>query len=441
MNRRLSVVLLSAVLGFGPARNARPELVASRPVPESIFIDGLMADNLEADEGRKKFFHAEIQRFPLVEPKPSVQKPMMLKAPGGIQMPPRGKAMDRVRAAEVYMAQQEWNRALYEIQQGLESDPNNLFLLRKGAAIAALARKFGVADEFFRRVVEAEPTNVPFLAGRGGVLIRLLRFKEAEELIQRALKADPHDLGARFNETCLEVERSEQPPPRGEWETIDIRELIQVADWLDADRTDYVAALTQDGYNTLCDVVLGPGSAPHMKEIVDLLRKGMMSFQNQQWADAEATLLKVREFGVRVVGLDMLFARIRFEMGDRARARALLAVISAKYPDVAAVQYNFGFVLLNIEDYASAVAPLEKAVQLDPADGQASFALACAYAGAGRTDEAWLILGPLAESRPSDLQEWISGPQPYLKAIQRDSRYPQLMAGRGVGVPESKPGL
>jgi hypothetical protein len=78
------------------------------------------------------------------------------------------------------------------------------------------------------------------------------------------------------------------------------------------------------------------------------------------------------------------------------------------------------------------VAPLEKAVELDPADGQSSFALACAYAGAGRANEAWKILEQLIESRPSDLREWAEGTQPYLKAIQNDARYPRLRAGTSL---------
>jgi tetratricopeptide (TPR) repeat protein len=308
MNRCLAVLLLSAVVGFGLVRTARSELAQTHPASASIFtIDGLMVDRLETDEGRKKFFRAEIQRFPLVEPKPpSARSPMRLQAPGTLPMPPHGRATDRVRAAETWAAQQEWNRALYEIQQGLDLEPNSLFLIRKGAAIAALARKFGVADEYFRRVLEAEPANVYFLAGRAGVLIRLLRFREAGECVRRALAVDPRSLSARFNETCLEVERSEKPPPRGDWEEMSARDLTEVSNWLDADRSDYVAALTEDGFKTLCDVLLGYGTAEHLKEIVDLLRKGLMSFQARQWADAEATLLKVRKLGVRVLSLDML---------------------------------------------------------------------------------------------------------------------------------------
>ncbi len=426
VSRRAPVIaaFLVAVL---PATPSRADVVRDA---ESIFsVDGLMIDGFgPVQTNDPKYFSAQIKSRPLVDPR----RPMIPRSPRSSavmgSMPPQGRALERLRAAETYAEQQDWRSALNELQMGMELEPNNLLMVRKAAAYAALARRFGVADEYFRRVVEAFPDNVPYVVGRAGVLIRLLRLGEAQDLIRRALALKPDDLAARFNEVFLQIARGDADIERTSWDLLTLREVEAVANWLDADRQDYITTLTEAGFNSFCAITLGEGTRGRLKEIIRALQDVTTAGRLRRWTPAEEGLRKIREMGVRAVGLDLEMARNRFEAGDAGGAEGLLRELADRHPDSEAVLYNHAFVLIQQERYAESAAILEKARELDPADPQIAFALACAYAGDGQMDRAWPLIEDLASRAKSALLEWVKGDKTYLAAIRDDPRYAPLIA-------------
>lgn len=420
------------VLGFltviGGLTVGRAELVARQP--DSIFdADGLLVDYSEPEPVvTNQVFRAGIKQYPMLD----VRKPLLTPRPSRIRSPvpstglSQGAARANIQAADNYASEQNWSQALAEIQQGLELDPGNQFLVRKAAAFAALARKFGVADEYFQRVLIANPDSVAFLTGRAGVLIRLLRLREADELVQKALAIDPSFLAARFDQLCVQIARGDTDIPEGGWDMLNTDNVIEVANWLDADKQDYVKALNPEGYTKLCDIVLGPGTDARMTEIVDLLRSAGLSSRAGQWAAAADTLSKVRKAGVRAVGLDVDIGRCLYQKGDRNAALAHFKALSDRYPKASSVLYDYAYVLINMDLYSQASEVLERVCEMSPQDGQAAFALACTYAARGQMDKAWPILTRLASTHAADMPVWMDGEKPYQEAIRKDSRYAGL---------------
>ncbi|MFH0953982.1 MAG: tetratricopeptide repeat protein [Verrucomicrobiota bacterium] len=431
---RRTVILSAWLLAAGvcPPGAGRADVVGEQP--DSIFyVDGLLADSLDTKvEKNAEPFRPELKRYPLVDVR---RRPMYAPTARpfsfSVNMPPQGLALRHLRMADTYTRQMDWGRALYEVQQGLELEPNNLLLLRKGAAVAALARKFGVADEYFRRVLKSYPDNVPFLAGRSGVLIRLLRFSDAQAAVDRALQLDPRYLAARFNKVCLQIANG-ATPAAGEWNELNNDEVGQVANWLDADQQDYLAALSDQGFTMLCNTVLGEGTRERLRDIVNGLKKAGTALAAGQWGEAEVALQGVKQLGLRAMGPDMDIGHCRYEKGEREAALAVLQALAGRYPENTEILYNYAFVLLNAGQYQPAATLLDKAHKGLPANRQIAFALACAYAGQGQMDKVWPIVAKLAESKAGELDDWLAGEEPYLRAIRENPRYAELRAGAVV---------
>jgi thioredoxin-like negative regulator of GroEL len=204
--------------------------------------------------------------------------------------------------------------------------------------------------------------------------------------------------------------------------------MAQVANWLDADGPDYLAALGDEGMNRLCDTVLGAGTRAYVKNILETLKKAEIATRLAQWKEAEGYLQTLKGFGTRAMGVQMEVGRCKFEEGDHDTAVALLKDLTVRYPATSSIIYNYAYLLVNVANYPEAAKQLIKATKLNPEDGQMKFALACCYAEQGMKDEAWTILSQLQATYPNQLREWAQGDAPYLRAIQQDPRYPQLIA-------------
>jgi len=350
--KRWQRMLWLAPAVFLPAVAARAGLVTEQS--DSIFsVDGLMVDSLDAETNQippdGKFYHVEMKRFPV-----SVQA----RRPGGLLGPPPGAnrgvatvprdvVVRYANDADGFARQQDWSRALNEVQRGLELAPDDMTLLRKAAAYAALARRFAVADEYFARVLKVYPDSVPFLTGRAGVLIRLLKLQDADALIRRAFELEPNYLTAQFNYLCLQIARGDTNIVPGPWDTLNTEELASMINWLDADRADYITALKEGGYALLCDITLGKGSEPHIRDIANDVKSLRASLGAVEWAKAEADIRRLMGQGVQALGLRMDLARCRFEQGDKEGARTILGDLAARHPTMVSVQYNYAFILMN----------------------------------------------------------------------------------------------
>jgi tetratricopeptide (TPR) repeat protein len=422
------VICIGALIGAGclALGVARGDLIADGQVT-TFQVGGLWAEDLNAETyaGGGKFFEAAIYQKPLIEPRRRVP---MVAPPSGVApvievSPSSGRAADSLRTAEAYAAGQDWKMALAAIQAALDEEPNNLMLLRRAAAYAALARKFGVADEYFRRALEQDPKDIAFLAGRAGVLLRLARLQEAEQLAERALAIQPRYLSARFVLTCSRIARDGDVPDVGGWERLFTEQVAEVAQWLDADRADYEAVLTAAGFQKACDIMVGPESGQRIGEVAMLLKRAAGSLQRRQWQDALSLLQSLEGLRLRAMGIRMDMARCLFDLDKKEEAEKLLRDLVRRYPDMPIVHFNHGVALIRLSRFEEAARAVENALKLDPNSNYSFFAMACCYAGMGDMDKAWTYMRRIAPEVRSQVEEWAKGDDAYLKAIRGDPRY------------------
>jgi tetratricopeptide (TPR) repeat protein len=83
-------------------------------------------------------------------------------------------------------------------------------------------------------------------------------------------------------------------------------------------------------------------------------------------------------------------------------ALRLLALVAARLPDEPDVHYRIGLIRLEREDYEDAVAPLERAAELDPRSATTRVALADALGRSGQEDRAREVVRDLAELDPTN---------------------------------------
>lgn len=408
---------------------------------ESIFlVDGLMVGEKLTPPPEVQVFTGELKKYPLVDVKPAFRftAPYMTDNNRPVSFR-RLEVFERQRSAEAYMDEKDWDQALAEIQRALVVDPDDLTLVQRAAALAALARKFGLAEVYFRRYVSMNPNSIQYLVGWAGVLIRLYRFDEADSVLKRALQLRPDDLGARFNSACIVVLKDRTELIRQDWLVSTTSELEMMANWLDADRSDLLSVMGEDKFKTFCGIILGKGTDERLREIVGLLREFRNANQMRNWALIEQLVERGRVLGLHEAGLSLDLGHAVYEMGEHETAKNLMRDLADQYPKSVSMLYNYGFVLIMEKDYPRASMTLEKAVRLSPQDGQLAFALVCAYAGQGAMDRAWPILEELARKYPQNMEGWMEGNQPYLLAIRNDPRYDKLMAAHGESPEPASP--
>lgn len=426
---RMVMILVAMVVVRALSVDAR---LMSDPDTTAFQVGGLWAEDLNAEtyQERGKFFQAGIYQKPLVPPRQHV--PMVTPPPGpasGIEMSPTDqRAAESLRAAEAYAAGQNWRMALAAIQSALDGQPNNLMLLRRAAAYAALARRFGVADGYFRRTLELEPNDPVFLTGRAGVLLRLARLQEAEQLAERALKLNPRYLSARFVIVLARIARDAEVPNPEWWDRMFTEQAAEVAGWLDADRSDYEAVMTPAGFKQACEVMLGPDVGDRLAEVAVTLKRAVSSLQRRQWEEALEILRKLEGQRIRGVGIRMDIARCLFELDKRQESEVLLRDLARTYSDMPVLQFNHAVALIRLSRFTEAIEVLERALKLDPESNFTFFALACCYAGLGEMDTAWTYMRRIKPEYRGLVEDWAKGDDAYLKAIREDPRYKDFIA-------------
>jgi len=393
-----------------------------------FFVDGLAVDNLEEGPGGETgtVFHAELPGLPLKRPP---RRPGLYIHNTDRKRAVRGRNADHLKKADKHIRKGEWNKARLEIEAALNVDPDNVYLLRRAAALSAAAGKYAAADEYFRRCLEKDSKNAPFMVGWAAVLIRMFRFDEAEKLVERALEIDPEYLPGHFNQTCLRVLKGEDLSQlRKSWEKTRLEELQMVAGWLGGEGPELRAVMGDDGFHSFCGVVLGEGTLAHL----DAIRKGIAEvlddLRQENWLAAAGGLKRLRALGIHHYDLELKRAISLQEAGESIGALKVLAPLRREYPDDPAVWYDTGYVLTKMGKYHYASLAFERALKIAPENPNIRFALACAYAGEERMDDAWKILASLVEHYPKRMTAWMKGEEPYLQRIREDSRYPELMA-------------
>jgi len=332
----------------------------------------------------------------------------------------------RIQRAERFINRGDWDRARLEIEQALENYPDNPYLLRRAAALAALAGKYVAADEYFRRYHAIDPDDVTYNTGWADVLIRLNRYEEAWALINRALQQDPSYLPARFDHTLLCILRDDFQGIEKEWENVPVESLPELCHLIDLQRPEIEPLIGESRFRLLADAVLGSGTLDHSDRIAALAAQATEQLRAGDWEAAEKSLAELGRYGLRTYVVHVRRSFCLFQQGRHRQAAAILARLCQRHPEDPSLWYNLGFVLAKMEAYDKAETIFRKALELQPENDDARFALACVIAGQGRMAEAFGILEELAQRRPERMPRWLEGDAPYLAAIRSDSRFADL---------------
>lgn len=149
----------------------------------------------------------------------------------------------------------------------------------------------------------------------------------------------------------------------------------------------FQGALPESQVKQFIERLAGPPPASAIDEVLALAKESIDLGDIGGAAQAYAQALQMDPANVKAIGG---LARIYVGQGDLEQAAeiAALAPADAKDPDLEAVRASLALAA----NAASETAPLEAAVAADPADLQARFDLAGAYAGQGRHEEAVSLL-------------------------------------------------
>lgn len=316
---------------------------------------------------------------------------------------------------------------LVRAERLLENHPNETRNIRGLASLYALTGKFDRAARNFARYLEKKPSDISFLAGFAHTLFCLARFDDAHGALRRAMELNPRFLPAQYTLACLNIATNGPiQRTRAFWQTTGIFEKEQLAGWLQNDRIPLRHVLGDTGYNQLCEMAVGAGSAANLLLIPDSLAEARAAFARQEWKKALVYYELAEGYGVDGVAVKQQLARCLFETGRGPESIQRMQRLAALYPDTAEVWYNLGYILINSRQGAAAAQAFREASRLAAAVPEYQFALACALAGNGQMDEAFAILTPLQAKFAPRFPMWMEGDSDYLVAIRADPRYAKL---------------
>ncbi len=391
-----------------------------------VLMDGLLVDRLEERSGPTPDTRPEPRRpiESLFEAPPDT---LSLDLPS-IEQPAAAEdeVVRRRRAAEMHFRDRRWESALREYQQLMRLRPGHLPYLKRAAMVASLAGRYGTADVLFRDVIQAEPNEVNYLAAWGNVLIRLKRMDEAQDVLDRALALNPDHLLARYNQLLLNMAQDDAVVDFDFWDYRPFPAVVNTAAWLTSDADDLARYLGPDRFNHMVRTALGGLSDDRLADFNRTVHSAWMNLEREEWRGAYDLLTRAQELGSELPFLQLERIRCLVELGEVDEAVLKVESLVSAHDPVPELLYGYAFILIKAGVYERAIPALRELLEARPESTESRFALACAYAGAARMDDAWPILEDLAQEHPNRFPVWMEGDAPYLEAIRADPRYGEL---------------
>lgn len=339
--------------------------------------------------------------------------------------PPASPELEEIDRLLLGARAEDARAALASLLAGRPDAPD---VLRRAAVTAFAAGDYQAAAMRFMEWRRIQPDSPEAAAGQCAALLRYRRLDEVAAVLRPVAAKHPHHLLVQYYAVLLRAAGVlEAQPARWQPLRLSLADAQVLASLLAADRADLDRVLPPAVFGTACAELLGEGTHRRLNEARAALTEGAQALQRGDWASVRRELGRAREAGVATLGVRMEHARSLFETGEAAEARAELDALAAEFPGDGPLRYNLGFVLLKMGDAEAAAEALRIALQAMPGHAQAQFALACALAGAGRADEAWAELEPVAARHPDDLRGWMEGDAPYLQALRDDPRVAALL--------------
>jgi Tfp pilus assembly protein PilF len=334
-----------------------------------------------------------------------------------------------------YIQDKEWRKALAEVNDGLALNPDNPGLLRLAAFISTILNDFYMANYYYQRYFEINPKDLNVLTNWAGIKLRTFEFADADKLLDQALALDSRYVPARFYKTIIAIATDESRIDESEWRRLLLAHKKDMLGWISTDTENYRNILGPTGFDRLCDVVLGDGSAEEIEVIDSLLRE----YYALPPSDLDGRLAKLDELSQTALAgaaIDMERAVLFFRKGDADRALALAEDILQKHPSDAVILAHYGYMLLGRGEYSKAESVLRRSL----ADGNvydAKLSLASALIMMNRADEAWELVWQMVGEDPNRVLRWLQGSEPYIIRLSQDDRYSALCNRLGIP-PESR---
>jgi tetratricopeptide (TPR) repeat protein len=255
-------------------------------------------------------------------------------------------------------------RALESADKAVAAGPSAAAYEARGVALLALA-KADEAAAAFRRASELDPKFVRAHFGLAQALIAAGKGAEAEAAARKGVEVDANSAEAHavLGAAILAVD-----PKR----------------WNDA------IAEAQDG-------AFKNAKSPEIQMIVARIFE-----TDGRFDQATAAYQKALETDPGFAPARTALIHAKFVRGDLDGALVEAARVAADAPGNGEIQRLLGELYLRKQDYASAVAPLEKAVQLLPSSADAHYYLGRAYQSTGKTKEALAPYRRAVELAPSN---------------------------------------
>ncbi len=263
----------------------------------------------------------------------------------------RGKVEELFLLAECLMRLRLHAEALEAVERTLEAAPDHEGALQEKANLLYLLNRLSEADAHLRQVLPRLPASSPMWNLAGNVSHALGRFDDAEAAYLKATELEPGMPLYRINAGRTLIARGRD------------REAVVL-------------------FREAARELFGQGAYDDLPAVLARIRR-------IEPADAEARALE---------------AKVHYHEGRRREAEALLRALAAEGCEDSGVSYLYGMVLIERGQRREALAPLRRAVELEPASALYRFRLAETLHLLGEDCSA-----PLAEARslaPDD--PWIN---------------------------------
>jgi tetratricopeptide (TPR) repeat protein len=222
-------------------------------------------------------------------------------------------AQDYAREINGYIERGETNKAEALIREALIETKNSPELLVLAGHIFTKKRQFFLAEDYWGLLAQQFPSNAWAQACWGGMLLRVERWEQADAVLSTARRMDPKELVVRYNLACSRLHSGGELPL---WmlDGLSTEEIGRVATWIGDEPDVLVGMLTEDGYRTLCRVVLtgktsvrktpadnsGPdlaGLAQQMKDVAGAIWQAYQAQGRQDWPAALKALREAQTLG------------------------------------------------------------------------------------------------------------------------------------------------
>lgn len=260
--------------------------------------------------------------------------------------------------------------------------------------------------------LERDPDNPEILAARAKVLFNLKRVREANFDIDRALKADPDNLDY----------------------------LMLKAD------IAFANGNIEESYRAL---EAAEKQAPDNQEVQ--LKMGEITFYSRDYDRSLKYLSKVTERDANNRAALFMKGFIYKEKGDTANAVQLFNRVCDKFPDYAPAFEELG-VLFATQDNPMAIEYLNTALQLEPSNTNAMYALALFYQNHQEMENAEVLYHQILDLNPASADAWHNlgfiemtyytdfqkAVEYFDKALEANPDHPQALANRQLALEAKK---